>query len=41
MVFSVYLGMFLYVMGQKPFYLDLLRGVTGPSLLEEQLVASA
>ena len=40
-VFSVYLGMFLYVMGQKPFYLDLLRGVTGPSLLEEQLVASA
>jgi O-antigen/teichoic acid export membrane protein len=40
-VFSVYLGMLLYVMGQKPFYLDLLRGVTGPSLLEEQLVASA
>jgi O-antigen/teichoic acid export membrane protein len=39
-VLFVYLGMLLYVMGMKPFYLDLLRGFTGPSLLEEQLVAS-
>lgn len=39
-VLFVYLGMLLYAMGMKPFYLDLLRGFTGPSLLEEQLVAS-
>jgi O-antigen/teichoic acid export membrane protein len=40
-VFSAYIGMLLYVMGMKPFYLDLLRGFAGASLLEEQLVASA
>jgi O-antigen/teichoic acid export membrane protein len=40
-VFSVYLGMLLYVMGQKPFYMDLLRGFGGPSSVEEGLLASA
>jgi PST family polysaccharide transporter len=40
-VFSVYLGMLLYVMGQKPFYMDLLRGFGGPSSAEEGVLVSA
>jgi PST family polysaccharide transporter len=32
---GVYLVMLLYVMGQRTFYLDLIRGLTGPSLDEE------
>jgi len=39
-VFSVYLGMLLYVMGQKPFYMDLLREFGGRSSVEEGLLAS-
>src|SRR5260370_545338 len=40
-VLAGYLGMLLYVMGQKLFYLDLLRGFTRPPSVEEQLVVSA
>jgi len=40
-VLAGYLGMLLYVMGQKLFYLDLLRGFTKPPSVEEQLVVSA
>jgi O-antigen/teichoic acid export membrane protein len=40
-VLAGYLGMLLYVMGEKLFYLDLLRGFTRPSSVEEQLVVSA
>jgi O-antigen/teichoic acid export membrane protein len=40
-VFSVYLGMLLYVMGQKPFYMDILRGFTQPSPVDEPALASA
>ena len=40
-VFSVYLGMLLYVMGQKPFYMDLLRGFGKPSPVEGGILASA
>jgi len=39
-VLSAYLGMLLYVMRQKAFYLDLLRGLRKPSPVEE-LIASA
>jgi O-antigen/teichoic acid export membrane protein len=39
LVLAGYLGMLLYVMGQKLFYLDLLRGFRGPLTVEEQLVA--
>jgi PST family polysaccharide transporter len=41
LVLAGYLGMLLYVMGQKLFYLDLLRGFIRPPSVEEQLVASA
>jgi O-antigen/teichoic acid export membrane protein len=41
LVLAAYLGMLLYVMGQKLFYLDLLRGFRTRALVEEQLVASA
>ena len=40
LVLGGYLGMLLYVMGQRLFYLDLIRGFRGPSPVEEQLVAS-
>lgn len=38
--FSVYLGMLLYVMGQKPFYMDLIRGFTGRNPVEEATLVS-
>jgi O-antigen/teichoic acid export membrane protein len=38
---AVYLGMLLYVMGQKTFYLDLLRGLKRRSSVEETTLASA
>jgi PST family polysaccharide transporter len=41
LVFSAYLGMLLYVMGQKPFYVDLLRGFLGRSSVEESILTSA
>jgi PST family polysaccharide transporter len=41
LVLATYLGMLLYVMGQKLFYLDLLRGFRRPTSVEEPLVVSA
>jgi PST family polysaccharide transporter len=41
LVLAGYLGMLLYVMGQKQFYLDLLRGFRRPPSVEDQLVVSA
>ena len=41
LLFGAYLGMLLYVMGQKPFYLDLLRGVARRSSTKEEILASA
>jgi O-antigen/teichoic acid export membrane protein len=41
LVLASYLGMLLYVMGQKLFYLDLLRGFRKPPQVEEPLVVSA
>ena len=38
---GAYLGMLLYVMGQKGFYLDLLRGLKKRSRLEEAALVSA
>ena len=38
---GAYLGMLMYVMGQKTFYLDLLRGLRGRSPLAEKALASA
>lgn len=38
-VLSIYLGMLLYVMGQKPFYVNLVRGFMAPSPVEEEFVA--
>jgi O-antigen/teichoic acid export membrane protein len=40
LVLAGYLGMLLYVMGQKQFYLDLLRGFIRPASVQEQLVVS-
>jgi len=40
-VLAGYLGMLLYVMGQKLFYLDILRGFRRPPSVEEQLVVPA
>jgi PST family polysaccharide transporter len=40
LVLSGYLGMLLYVMGQKLFYLNLIRGLTKPLSVDEPLVAS-
>jgi PST family polysaccharide transporter len=40
LVLAGYLGMLLYVMGQKLFYLDLLRGFRRPPSVEEELVVS-
>src|SRR5712692_3145187 len=41
LVLAGYVGMLLHVMGQKLFYLDLLREFTRPPSVEEQLVVSA
>ena len=41
LVFSGYLGMLLYVMGQKAFFLDLLRGLRTRSPLENEIAVSA
>jgi O-antigen/teichoic acid export membrane protein len=41
LVFAGYLGMLLYVMGQKLFYVNLLRGLTSPGSAEEQVAVSA
>ena len=38
LVLSIYAGMLLYVMGQKPFYVSLVRGFMTPSPIEERLV---
>ena len=38
---GAYLGMLLYVMGQKAFYLNLLRGLKGRSSVEEKTLALA
>ncbi len=36
-----FLGMLLFVLGQKPLYLDLFRGLLGPSSVKEKALASA
>ena len=41
LLLAAYLGMLLYVMGQKVFYLDLLRGFTGRSSVDGEVLASA
>ncbi len=41
LLFAAYLGMLLYVMGQKTFYIDLLRGLTRRSPVEEEILVSA
>ncbi len=38
---GVYVGMLLYVMGQKSFYINLLRGLRGRSSVEEETLALA
>ena len=38
---AVYLGMFLFVTGQKSFYLDLLRGLKGTESVKEKGLVSA
>jgi hypothetical protein len=40
-LFGVYLGMLLFVMGQKGLYLDLFRKLTGRSSFDEKALASA
>jgi PST family polysaccharide transporter len=40
LVLAAYLGMLLYVMGQKLFYVNLVRGFIRPPAVEEPLVAS-
>lgn len=37
----IYLGMLLYAMGQKAFYVELVRGLRRPSSVEESALASA
>jgi O-antigen/teichoic acid export membrane protein len=41
LVLAGYLGMLLYIMGQKLFYLDLLRAFRRRSSLEEEILVSA
>jgi hypothetical protein len=41
LVLGTYLAMLLCVMGQKLFYLDLLRGFMNRSSTEEEILASA
>jgi PST family polysaccharide transporter len=41
LVLAGYLGMLLYVMGQKQFYLDLLQGFRTPPSAEEPFAVSA
>jgi hypothetical protein len=36
-----YLGLLLFVAGQKSFYVDLVRGLKGPSAVNEKSFASA
>jgi len=38
---AAYLGMLLFVTGQKSFYLDLLRGLTGSSSVKQKGLVSA
>lgn len=38
---TVYAGMLLYVMGQKAFYLDLVRGLKGGSAIDKETLAVA
>lgn len=38
---TTYVGVLLFVAGQKSFYLDLLRGSRGPAPVEEKSLASA
>ncbi|MFI5092235.1 MAG: lipopolysaccharide biosynthesis protein [Candidatus Acidiferrales bacterium] len=40
-LFAIYVGMLLFVMGQKFFYMDLLRGLRGNSSLDEKILVSA
>jgi len=40
-LFGAYAGMLLYCMGQKAFYLNLLRGLTGQRSLEDDVLMSA
>ena len=40
LLLAAYLGMLLYVMGQKLFYVDLVRGFIKPPSVEEPLVVS-
>jgi hypothetical protein len=39
-LFVIYVGMLLFVMGQKFFYMDLLRGLRRRSSLDEKILAS-
>jgi O-antigen/teichoic acid export membrane protein len=41
LLLATYLGMLLFVAGQKSFYLDLLRGLRGPSSVKAESLASA
>jgi len=41
LLFSAYLGMLLYIMGQKRFYIDLFRTFRGRSPVEEEVLVSA
>ena len=41
LLFALYLLILFYVMGQKAFYLELLRGFRTPSIVEEEVLASA
>jgi O-antigen/teichoic acid export membrane protein len=40
-LFAVYLAMLLYVMGQKPLYVNLIRGFRSGTAVEEQAIVSA
>jgi O-antigen/teichoic acid export membrane protein len=41
LLLSVYLGMLMYVMGQKDFYVDLFRNLLSPPVVEEKVLVSA
>ena len=40
-LFTVFLGLLLFVAGQKSLYLDILRGVRGPAAVKEKDLVSA
>ena len=40
-LFVTFLGLLLFVAGQKSFYLDLLKGLKGSSAVEEKSLVSA